>query len=136
MNSNIDQLVREMNPRLNDGKWVFCTIPRDAAAPTAALAVFREDEDTTVVLSAGDAAALGLAPFYVAAWITLTVNSDLDAVGFLAVISRVLASEGISCNVFSAVHHDHLFVRYDEGERAVEALQKLQVSPSRSRNIQ
>ena len=66
---------------------------------------------------------------YVAAWITLTVNSDLDAVGFLAVISRALATANISCNVVSAVHHDHLFVPYREGERAIEVLRQLQLSP-------
>ena len=126
MNSNIDQLVREMNPRLNDGEWVFCTLPDGMAAPDAAVAVFRESEATTVVVPSSLAAALNLHPRYVAAWITLTVYSDLDAVGFLAVISRALAAEGISCNVMSAVHHDHLFVPFDEGGRAVEVLRKLQ----------
>jgi uncharacterized protein len=126
MNSNIDQLVREMNPRLNDGKWVFCTLPVGTRPPENALAVFREKEATTVVISAIDAESLDLPPRYVAAWITLTVYSDLDAVGFLAVISRALAAEGISCNVISAVHHDHLFVPYEEGARAIEVLRKLQ----------
>ena len=136
MNSNIDQLVREMNPQLNDGQWVFCTLPLGISAPAAALAVFRESEDTTVVVPASLAATLNLEPRYVAAWITLTVDSDLDAVGFLAVISRALAAEGISCNVISAVHHDHLFVPFDEGGRAVEVLRKLQSSPLRSTRIQ
>ena len=126
MNSNIDQLVREMNPRLNDGKWVFCTLPAGTRPPENALAVFREKEATTVVISAIDAESLDLPPRYVAAWITLTVDSDIDAVGFLAVISRALAAEGISCNVISAIHHDHLFVPYPEGLRAIEVLRKLQ----------
>lgn len=136
MNSNIDQLVREMNPRLNDGKWVFCTLPVSMRPPENALAVFRETEATTVVISAEDAESLDLPPRYVAAWITLTVFSELDAVGFLAAISRVLAEEGISCNVISAVHHDHLFVPYAEGARAVEVLQKLQASLLPSTDIQ
>lgn len=122
MNSNIEQLVREMKPQLNEGQWVFCTLPSGSAAPASALAVFREEEDVTVVMAAADAAALGLRAQYLAAWITLTVHSDLDAVGFMAVISSALSAEGISCNVFSAVHHDHLFVPYDEGRRAVEVL--------------
>jgi hypothetical protein len=131
MNSNIDQLVREMNPHLNDGQWVFCTLPSGTSAPEAALAVFRESEGPTVVISSAVAESLGLRPRYVAAWITLTVDSDLDAVGFLAVISRALAAEGISCNVFSAVHHDHLFVPHDQGRRAVEVLRKLQATMDR-----
>lgn len=136
MNSNIDQLVREMNPQLNDGQWVFCTLPDGMPAPDAALAVFRESESTTVVVPASLAGTLGLQPRYLAEWITLTVYSDLEAVGFLAVISRALAAEGISCNVMSAVHHDHLFVPFGEGGRAVEVLRTLQSSPSRSIRIQ
>lgn len=115
-----------MNPRLNSGKWVFCALPAGTRPPENALAVFRESEATTVVISAIDAESLDLPPRYIAAWITLTVDSDLDAVGFLAVISRILAAEGISCNVMSAVHHDHLFVPYEQGPRAIEVLRKLQ----------
>jgi uncharacterized protein len=136
MNSNLEQLVREMNPQLNDGQWAFCTLPDGTTPPAGALAVFRETEATTVIVPAADAASLGLERRYVAAWITLTVFSDLDAVGFLAVISRVLAAEGISCNVMSAVHHDHLFVPYDEGRRAVDVLRQLQSSPLRGSDIQ
>jgi len=136
MNSNIDQLVREMHPKLNDGQWVFCTLPHGTNVPTAAIAVFRETEAITVVLSRDEAVALRLEPRYVAAWITLTVDSDLDAVGFLAVISRALAAEGISCNVFSAVHHDHLFVPYEKGGLAMEVLRTLQSSPLGSVDIQ
>ena len=136
MNSNIDQLVREMNPLLNDGEWLFCTLPDGMAAPAEALAMFRESEATTVVVPSSAAAALGVQPRYVAAWITLTVDSDLDAVGFLAMISGALAAQGISCNVISAVHHDHLFVPFGEGERALEVLRKLQSSPLRSTGIE
>lgn len=136
MNSNIDQLVREMNPQLNEGEWVFSTLPDGVPAPAGALAVFRESEATTVVVPASIAGSLGLQPRYVAAWITLMVYSDLDAVGFLATISRALAAEEISCNVISAVHHDHLFVPYDQGARAVEVLRRLQASPFRSADIQ
>ena len=136
MNSNIDELVREMNPQLNDGKWVFCTLPDGTAAPREAVAVFRETEATTVIIPASIAASHGLEPRYVAAWITLTVYSDLDAVGFLAAISHVLAEEGISCNVMSAVHHDHLFVPYDQGRRALDVLRTLQSSPLRRSDIQ
>ena len=136
MNSNIDQLVREMHPKLNDGQWVFCTLPHGTSLPTAAIAVFRESEAITVVLSRDEAVTFKLEPRFVAAWITLTVDSDLDAVGFLAVISRVLAAEGISCNVFSAVHHDHLFVPFEKGGRAIEVLRTLQSSPLHSGDIQ
>ena len=136
MNSNLEQLVREMNPLLHDGEWVFCELAQGAAVPRQAIATFRESESMTVIVSAADATALSMTPRYNAAWITLTVNSDLDAVGFLAVISRALAAANISCNVFSAVHHDHLFVPYREGHRAVEVLRRLQMSPFDPQPIQ
>lgn len=136
MNSRIDQLVREMNPQLHEGQWVFSTLPGGMAAPAGALASFHESEATTVIVPAAVAASLGLQPRYVAAWITLTVESDLDAVGFLAAISGALAAEAISCNVISAVHHDHLFVPWDQRARAVEVLSRLQASPLRSMDIQ
>ncbi len=135
MNSNLDRLVHEMNPHLHDGEWVFCEL-NSGTLPPDAVAMFRESEATTIVVPRETAGRLRLEPRYVAAWITLTVHSDLDAVGFLAVISRVLASEGISCNVFSAVYHDHLFVPYDQGQKALDALRKLQLSPLRAPDIQ
>lgn len=128
MNSSLDQTVREMNPLLHDGEWVFCELTASTPPPDA-VAVFRESEATTIVVPRETARRLGLDPRYVAAWITLRVNSRLDEVGFLAVITRALASEGISCNVFSAVYHDHLFVPYDEGPRALKTLRTLQSSP-------
>ena len=42
--------------------------------------------------------------------ITLTVHSDLEAVGFIARISAVLAKAHIPCNVVSACFHAYIFV--------------------------
>jgi hypothetical protein len=115
----LNVLLAEMNPELHEGAWAFCVTD---VAQTDAIATFMEREGTTVVLAAERASALGLEPFFLADWITLTVNSSLDAVGFLAVISARLAEAGISCNVFSAVHHDHLFVPRGRGHDAIAAL--------------
>ena len=51
--------------------------------------------------------------------ITLTVHSSLEAVGFLAVITRKLAQHSISVNAVSAYHHDHLFVPVACAEEAM-----------------
>jgi len=45
--------------------------------------------------------------------------------GFLAEISRVLSSEGISFGSVSAHSHDHIYVKASEKDRAVKALEKL-----------
>ena len=68
---------------------------------------------------------LGLPYGYVAARITLTIGSDLAAVGLTAEVSRVLAAAGISCNVIAGLHHDHLFVDAARGSEALRLLERL-----------
>ncbi|MCC6519917.1 MAG: ACT domain-containing protein, partial [Tabrizicola sp.] len=57
--------------------------------------------------------------------ISLTVQSDLAAVGLTAAFATALGREGISCNVIAGVHHDHLFVQWDRREDALAALREL-----------
>jgi len=57
--------------------------------------------------------------------ITLNVHSSLEAVGFLAAITRALARLQIGVNPVSGFFHDHLFVpvgREAEVMRALEAM--------------
>ncbi len=133
---SLDRLIRGINPILRGGTYVFCELPPGAEPPAAAVAMFHEEEGTTVVMERADAEAHRLDPLYSAAWITLTVHSDLQAVGFLAVITRALAAGGVSCNVFSAARHDHLFVPVERAGRALEILRALQLSPNPALAIQ
>jgi hypothetical protein len=124
--SNLAILLQSLKPVLRDGVVVFCVV--DAGydpAPLNAMATFRESEGLTVVLDERIAAAHGLTPLFRAAWITLTVQSDLNAVGLTAAVSTALAKEGISCNVIAAAHHDHLFVPVDRAEDAMRVLREL-----------
>ena len=120
---NLQTLLRSINPKLHPDPIAFT---KADSTPAEAICTFREEEGLTVLLPAADADRLRLPYSYVAAWITLTVNSDLDAVGFLAAITRRLADADISCNVVSAIHHDHLFVPFDKGSEAVRILRALQ----------
>lgn len=54
--------------------------------------------------------------------ITLTVHSNLNAVGFLAAVAAKLAEHQISVNVVSAFYHDHLFVPDEKAEQAMQIL--------------
>jgi len=94
--------------------------------------IYREDEGISIVFEEdileemnGLSEKEAVGPF---ARITLGVNSDLMAVGFLARVTEALAKEGISVNAFSAYHHDHLFVPYDAAERAMGILESLSSS--------
>ena len=88
-------------------------------------AVIREDEGVTMILTRADADRAGLAYDYVAARITLRVNSALTDVGLTALFSRTLAGAGISCNVIAGRAHDHLFVDWDQAARALALLREL-----------
>ena len=87
-------------------------------------ATVRENEGLTVVASL---AAMREAGMRSDPWarISLTVASDLAAVGLTATFATALGDEGISCNVIAGFHHDHLFVRWDRREEAMAALQRL-----------
>jgi uncharacterized protein len=123
----VADLLRHLEPRLHDGAYVFCALPPGAEiAALDTIALFREDEGITVIVGEAVAAAHGLTASFRAAWITLTVDSDLNDVGLTAAFAQVLADAGISCNVVAAIHHDHLFVPIEQGAAAIEALRRLQ----------
>ncbi len=125
--TGLAELLRTMQPMLNPQTCVFAVVPNGTdTASLAPLGTFREAEGTTVIVEESTAASQGLSPLFRAAWITLTVSSDLAAVGLTAAISRALTDAGISCNVVAAAHHDHLFVPVERGREAIEVLERLQ----------
>lgn len=122
-----DALLRQMEPELRPGIFVFCTIAADETIPAAVdpLLTFREQEGTTVVALLEHAERSGLRYEFASRLITLTVRSALDAVGFLATITARLAQAGISVNAVSAFHHDHLFVPVDRADEAIAVLREM-----------
>ncbi|MDG1572473.1 ACT domain-containing protein [Robiginitalea sp. M366] len=119
-------LLREMEPKRQPGAYVFCTVPNPEGIPReATLAEFREAEGTTLVLEQGRADALDLEYDLVAAWITLTVHSALEAVGLTAAVSGALARREIACNILAGYYHDHVFVPLQDAGRAMEVLKGL-----------
>jgi hypothetical protein len=125
--SDLDTLLVSMQPEVQPGVYVFAALPHDAAASGAGIvATVREREGLTVVMEEGVARAAGIEPLFRAAWITLTVHSDLNAVGLTAAFARALGEANISCNVIAAAYHDHIFVPVDDAARAMGALFDLQ----------
>jgi hypothetical protein len=124
--SNLATLLQTMHPVLNPGVYVFASVPMHTdLGSLEPLATFRESEGLTLIVEEGQAEAANLPVLFRAAWITLTVHSDLQAVGLTAAVAAALAAAGIGCNVVAAAFHDHLFVPVAAGERALGVLQAL-----------
>ena len=123
---NLQKLIREMKPRLNDGEFVYCAIATQAdAVDLNPLCMFLEQESVTVILPKNIADKAGLTYPSICAWITLTIHSSLEAVGLTAAVSTALADANISCNMVAAFYHDHIFVPVKDAERAMDVLHSL-----------
>ena len=119
-------MIRGMAPVLDPERWHFCLVTDpETAARAAPLASFREDEGLSLILSEGEATALGFATDLPMARLTLTVHSALDGVGLTAAVAGALADAGIPCNMVAAFHHDHAFVPLDDAPRALAILKAL-----------
>jgi hypothetical protein len=93
--------------------------------PSRSHATIVEAEGRSAVVALDDALGLGLRPAFVAAWLTLDVESALDAVGLTAAVSAALASAGIACNVLAGLRHDHLLVPETQAGLAMQVLAAL-----------
>ena len=124
--TNLSTLLKNMTPILHEGDYVYCTISDINSIDTAdILGLFKEKEGFTVILNKEIADQFHLEYTYIAAWITLTIHSSLEATGLTAAFATALAQENISCNVVAAYYHDHIFVAKKDADRAMEALKNL-----------
>ena len=122
--TDLADLLRSMRPIRRDGEYVFV----DAEALPAEVRVeasVREEEGPSCVIARDDADLLGLPYDVVAAWITLTVHSSLEAVGLTAAVSAALAEAGLPCNVIAGLRHDHLLVPTASADDALRVLHEL-----------
>jgi hypothetical protein len=123
--THLSTLLQTLRPELMEGEFVFCTVDSRTAPIHDPVMTFQEKEGTTLILTRSAADRLGLSYAYVAAWITLTVHSSLEAVGLTAAFSKALADQRISCNVVAGYYHDHLFVDKKDASKAMEILRGL-----------
>jgi hypothetical protein len=121
--SDLQVLLRGMEPVLAGVPYGIAVWTGDALTlrPFATVA---EDEGLTVVADLVEMQAAGMVsePW---ARISLTIHSDLAAVGLTAALSAALAAEGISANVIAGFHHDHVFVPWDRRHDALTALREV-----------
>ena len=120
---DLARMLRGMEPVLHAEPYGFA-VWAGGVLPFAAFATVAEDEGLTVVAGLAELQAAGLVS---ETWarISLTVHSDLAAVGLTAAFATALAGESISCNVIAGVHHDHLFVQWDRRDAALRVLKAL-----------
>jgi uncharacterized protein len=120
-------LLRQMVPVLEARPYGYGLIPPGAAIPEA-MAVFAriaEAEGVTVVAEVEALTRAGIAFDGHWAKISLSVHSDLAAVGLTAAFAQALAAWGISANVVAGYFHDHIFVQWDRRAAALAALKAL-----------
>lgn len=120
-------LLKSIKPKLDERDFVFCSISKKnfKELKINPLMSFKEKEGITLIMNKQEAGRNKL--IYESVWslITLTVHSDLNAVGFLATIAKKLAENNISINVVSAYYHDHIFVPKDKSVKALEIIEKI-----------
>lgn len=120
---DLKRLLQTMEPVPHEEPYGYAVAPSvpSGLAPFAAVA---EAEGVTLVAELAALRRAGLAsdPW---ARISLTVHSDLAAVGLTAAFATALAREGISANVVAGYFHDHIFVQWDRRHDALAALRAL-----------
>jgi hypothetical protein len=121
---DLDHLLRNMDPILEDEELVFCSLAPNQAEEYLSLSqgFYVEREGITLILGKYLADLKGLDYDLVFKRIILSVYSSLEAVGFLSRITEVLAAQGLSVNVISAYYHDYLYLKSSQAESALEIL--------------
>ena len=123
--TDLQSLLKQMQPVLDDEQMVFCSLPTDEAEKylMSCQGYYQEQEGVSLIINKRQADLENLTYDPVFKRISLMVHSSLEAVGFLARIAEILAAQGISVNVVSAFYHDHLYIKEDQAENALGILE-------------
>lgn len=121
--ADLTVLLRSMRPELHVRPYGYAL--NTGAAMAGVFAQIVEAEGVTVIAETEVLAQMGLAIGPLWARISLTVHSDLAAVGLTVAIASALAAEGISANVVAGYYHDHVFVPWERRDDAMAALRQV-----------
>lgn len=124
MLTDLHEMLSVLAPEMDDQRYVFSQVQGEVVPylELSPVAVIRELEGITLILSESAARGAGLEYDGFFRRITLMVNSSLQAVGLTAAVSTRLAEAGIAVNMVAGYCHDHIFV---PAERADDALNLL-----------
>lgn len=123
-------LLKSIRPRLDHKDYVFCSIGKEDYKRLDVLpkSMFQENEGISIILERNEAVKYGFETKVLWSLITCEIDSDLEAIGFLAYMTDKLKAKNIPVNAVSAYHHDHLFVPKSKSQLALEILQSISKS--------
>jgi hypothetical protein len=114
--TDLTALLAGAKPALQPERYIIETSESPSDMTAELFALIREEEGITLIRRDRNG------PW---ALITMTIVSDLEAVGFTAAFARALTTRGIPANVVAAFHHDHIFVPWGRRHEALAALRNL-----------
>ena len=125
---NLNEILQSLEPVVLPDEYVYCTVPSDRSIDwlqSNPLALIREAEGMTLILTMQSAKALSLKHIGPYRCISLTVHSSLEAVGLTAAVSAALASHQIPANMLAGYFHDHILVPAETVNSALEIIRGL-----------
>jgi len=122
---DLTALLRGLSPILLPEVYVFTTFKGAVPEGLTPMAMIRETEGTTLILTRQEAKTANIPYEFPCRMITLNVHSALDAVGFAALISTRLAALGMGVNPVAGFYHDHLFIPEARAGDALDALHQM-----------
>lgn len=117
--------LKNLNPVLLEDEYVFCTFLSSIYGDHNKLnpiASFNEKEGLTLVVKKEIAKFNNLEFKGTFKCISLNLISSLTSVGLTALISKVLADNEISVNIYAGYYHDHIFVPLEKANDAFKLL--------------
>ena len=120
--TDLDKMLTSLQVERRPGVFTYAAVA--VLTPellAAAHGMVNEAEAITLVLPVEAAELAGLPVDIELAWLSLTVQSSLEAVGLTAAFAAILGAHDIACNVLAGYHHDHILVPVDKAQLAIDA---------------
>jgi len=117
--------LKNLNAVLLEDEYVFCTFLSSIYGDHNKLnpiASFNEKEGLTLVVKKEIAKFNNLEFKGTFKCISLNLISSLTSVGLTALISKALADNEISANIYAGYYHDHIFVPLEKANDAFKLL--------------
>ena len=119
---DLDALLGALEVERRPGTFVYVSRDTLGPAPDDSLATIDEGESITYVVPAETAPDDAV---FRCAWLSLTVDSSLEAVGLTAAFATALADAGVPANVLAGWHHDHILVPVELVDDAIAAIRSM-----------